>query len=572
MNKKKSFKSLLSKHKSSIILGLIALSIVDLAQIAIPLIVERVVDVLTAGDARIQQITRYALYFLIIGFVMGLFGFVWRYFLLGVAREIEYRLRNEYFSHLQSLDFSFFSKRTVGDLMARNVNDIEAVRAACGLGVIVGFEGIFLFSFIVPTMLFVSPSLTFFTLIPFTVLGYVIFKFGKMIEDRFRMVQDSFSRLTETAREILSAIKVIKGGVRQGYEERRFATESNDYVKNNLFLIRIWGIYEPLIAFIPGISIAIFLWLGGRSAITNHITLGDFAAILFYLVMLIWPVIAIGWASNLFKRGNASIKRINEILETQPAMTESPDKIEPTIEGDIEFRNLNFSYNGNPALSGVNLSIPIGTGLGITGTTGSGKTTLLELLVGILQIPEGRIFVDRIDIRNINPKSLRKGIVFVPRESIIFNGTILENLSFMNPEISYSQAIEAAKTSEIHDEVVHFQDGFNTIVGERGLSLSGGQRQRLALARAILLRPKVLVLDDVLSSLDLRTESAVLRNIRKAMAERTLIVVSSRAPSISNFDRIAVFERGKVVEMGNHNELLSMKGIYEKLYNLHSFR
>ncbi|MGB7290982.1 MAG: ABC transporter ATP-binding protein, partial [Thermodesulfobacteriota bacterium] len=468
--------------------------------------------------------------------------------------------------------FNFFSKRTVGDLMARNVNDIEAIRGACGLGLIVGFEGIFLFSFIVPAMLFVSPRLTLITLIPFAVLAFVILKFGNMIEDRFSKVQDSFSRLTETAREILSAIKVIKGGARQEYELVRFATESDDYLKNNLFLIRIWGLYEPLIAFIPGISIAIFLWLGGRSAITNLITLGDFAAILFYLVMLIWPVIAIGWASNLFKRGNASIKRINEILETQPPLIERTSKIEPTIEGNIEFRNLSFSYNGKRALNGINLSIPIGTSLGITGTTGSGKTTLLELLMGILEAPDGKIFVDGIDIRSISPKSLRKGIVFVSRESTIFNGTVLENLSFMDPEISYSEIIEAAKISEIYDEIVQFRDGFNAIVGERGLSVSGGQRQRLAIARAILLRPRVLILDDVLSSLDLRTESAVLKNIRGAMTAITLIVVSSRAPSISGFDRIAVFERGKIVEIGNHNELLSMKGIYEKLYNLHSLK
>lgn len=572
MSNKKTITSLLLEHKYPIIAGLLSLSVVDLAMLTIPLIIERVVDILTLKGSSIRDLNRYAFYLLGLALVMSFFRFVWRYFLMGAARIIEFNLRNEFFSHLQSLRFDFFSKRKTGDLMAHTVNDIEAIRMACGLGVLIAYDGAFLLIFILGAMLYVSPVLTLYAFIPFPILGLVIFKFGSMIEERFEKVQASFSDITEKAREIISGIKVVKAYVREDDEVDDFGSSSAIYLNRNLHLIKIWGVYEPMITFIAGISIVIFLWLGGTSAIKMGITLGDFAAILIYLTMLTWPMMAMGWAVDLIKRGNASINRINDVLGTEPMKTDSREEVEIEVRGDIEFRNVKFSYNGNRVLKGVSLSIPKGTAFGITGGTASGKTTLVELLMRVIETDENQIFVDGVDVRKLRRENLRKAVVYIPQETTVFSGTIKDNISFMNPNLTDREIIEASMLAGIYEEIMEFPGGFGARVGERGLTLSGGQRQRLALARAILLNPRVLILDDVLSSLDIKTEHLVLQNLRAIMKGNTLIVISSRVPSISSFDRIAVFEKGMVVELGNHQQLMAKKGIYESLYNVQMIR
>jgi ATP-binding cassette subfamily B multidrug efflux pump len=572
LSKKKTITSLLLEHKYSIIAGLLSLSVVDLAMLSIPLIIERVVDVLTIKGSSIRDLSRYAFFLLGLAFIMSFFRFVWRYFLMGAARIIEFNLRNEFFSHLQSLKFDFFSKRKTGDLMAHTVNDIEAIRMACGLGVLIAYDGVFLLIFILGAMLYVSPVLTLYAFIPFPILAIVIFKFGSMIEERFEKVQASFSDITEKAREVISGIKVVKAYVREHDEVNDFGSSSFAYLNKNLHLIKIWGVYEPLITFIAGISIVIFLWLGGTSAIKMGITLGDFAAILIYLTMLTWPMMAMGWAVDLIKRGNASVNRINDVLGTEPMKTDSSKEVELEVKGDIEFRNVKFSYNGNRVLKGVSLLIPRGTAFGITGGTASGKTTLVELLMRVIETGENQIFVDGVDVRKLRRESLRKGVVYIPQETTVFSGTIKDNISFMNPDLTDPEVIQASMLAGIYEEIMEFPGGFGARVGERGLTLSGGQRQRLALARAILLDPRVLILDDVLSSLDLKTEHLVLQNLRAIMKGNTLIAISSRVPSISSFDRIAVFEKGLVVELGSHEQLMAKKGIYESLYNVQMIR
>jgi ATP-binding cassette subfamily B protein len=572
LNKKKSLTSLILQHKYPILAGVVALSIVDLSQLSIPLIIERVIDSLTLEGAGINILTKYALYILGLAVVMSIFRFFWRYFILGASRKIEFTLRNEFFSHLQGFSFDFYAGRKVGDLMALTVNDIEAIRMACGIGVVVAYDGILLLVFILGAMAYVSPTLTLYALIPFPILAVIVAKFGKTIEDRFEKVQASFSGLTEKARESISGVKVVKAFVKEKSEVEDFENASNEYLGVNLNLIKIWGVYQPLITFLAGIATAIFLWIGGRSTITLGITLGDFAAISIYLGMLTWPMIAMGWAVDIIKRGNASINRINEILLTRPEIADSRDSVEIEIKGKIEFRNLIFSYpGGKRALNNVNLNLPIGTSLGITGGTGSGKSTLLKLLMRILEPSEGQIYVDGIDVRKIKRDSLRKALIFLPQETVIFSGTIRDNIGFMNPKISDREIIEASRLVQIWSEIQEFPGGLDARVGERGLSLSGGQRQRIALARAILLKPQVLILDDVLSSLDLRTEGLVLKNFRQHMKGKTLIVVSSKVPSISGFDRIAVLERGRLVELGNHDDLIYRDGIYTKLYKVQTF-
>ena len=569
MNKKKTLRSLILQYKFPILVGIIALSIVDFSQLSIPLIIERAVDALTLKGAGLQALTRYALYILGLAVVMSFFRFFWRYFILGASRKIEFTLRNEFFTHLQRLSFDFYGERKVGDLMALTVNDIEAIRMACGIGVVVAYDGILLFVFILSAMAYVSPTLTLYAIIPFPILGFIVAKFGKMIEDRFEKVQASFSELTEKARESISGVKVVKAFVKEKSEVEDFENTSNEYLGVNLGLIKIWGVYQPLITFIAGIATAIFLWVGGRSTITLGITLGDFAAISIYLGMLTWPMVAMGWAVDIIKRGNASIKRVNEILLTRPEIADSPDSVDIEIKGKIEFRDLSFTYpNGKKALTNINLTIPEGTSLGITGGTASGKSTLLKLLMKIIEPSEGQIFTDGIDLRKIKKDSLRKGLIFLPQETVIFSGTIRDNIAFMNPDVSDEGIIEAAKLAEIYNEIESFPGGLDARVGERGLSLSGGQRQRIALARAILLKPKVLILDDVLSSLDLRTEGLVLRNLLQFMNGKTIIVVSSKVPSISGFDKIAVLEKGKLIELGTHDDLMNRDGIYTRLYKI----
>jgi len=572
LSRKKTLTSLILKYKYSVIAGLISLSIVDLAFLCIPLLIERVIDVLTLKSPSLRDINKYALYLLGLALIMSIFRFIWRYLLMGAARRIEFTLRNDFFSHLQGLHFDFFSKRKTGDLMARTVNDIETIRMACGLGVLIAYDGIFLLVFILGAMMYVSPMLTLYAFIPFPILMFVIFKFGGMIEERFEKVQASFSDLTENARESISGIKVVKAFVRENDEVKDFGTVSTQYLNKNLHLIKIWGVYEPSIAFLAGIAIVIFLWVGGISTIEMDITLGGFAAILLYLTMLTWPMMAMGWAVDIIKRGNASMNRINDVLRIEPMTTDTGDAVEIDIEGDVEFKNVEFSYNGNRVLKGVSLRIPKGTAFGITGGTASGKTTLVELLLRVIDVPEDQIFVDGLDVRKLKRESLRKGIVFIPQETTVFSGTIRDNISFMNPNLAESDIQEASRLAGIYDEIMEFPGEFDARVGERGLSLSGGQRQRLAVARAILLEPRVLILDDVLSSLDLKTENLVLKNLRVIMKGKTLIVISSRVPSISGFDRIAVFEKGRVVEIGNHEELMAKEGIYESLYRVQTIQ
>lgn len=571
MNKKKTLFSLLLKYKYSFLAGLLALSVVDICQLSIPLIIERVIDALTLEDATISDISKYGLYLLIIAITMSVFRFFWRYFIMGAARKIEQSLRNEFFAHLQSLNFDFFSQKKVGDLMAHTVNDVETLKFACGLGVLVAYDGIFLLIFIFAAMLYISPELTLYAFIPFPILAVVIYMFGKMIEKRFQKVQDAFSELTESARESISGIKVVKAFVRQDEELKDFAESSNNYLDKNLSLIKIWGVYQPIITFAAASATAIFLWLGGIDTITLDITLGNFAAILVYLTMLTWPMMAMGWAVDIIKRGNASLNRINAVLANKPKSFSEPNAVDLYIEGNIEFRDLTFSYDGNKALDGVTLKIPTGQAIGITGATGSGKSTLFHLLTRIQDPPDGTIFVDGMDIKKIKRDSIRRGIIYVPQETTVFSGSIKDNISFMNPEITDEQIENAAKTTEIYNEIIQFPGGFDARVGERGLSLSGGQRQRLALARAILLKPKVLILDDVFSSLDLQTESLVLRNLRQVMKGTTLLAISSRVPSISGFDSIAVFDEGKLAEFGTHQQLMAHSGIYHGLYQIQTF-
>ncbi len=568
MLKKTSILSLLLRYKYSFLLGIAALTVVDLARLTIPMIVGWIIDTLTSPDPSPDKITKYALYIFGLGIFMAFFRLGWRYFIMGSARKIENSLRNEFFHHLQSLHYDFFSSKKIGDLMAHTVNDIETLKFSCGLGVLVAYDGIFLFIFIFITMLIVSPMLTLIAFIPFPLLAFFMYKFGNQIEKRFQKTQESFSVLTESARQSISGIKVVKAFNREESESQDFEKSSFDYLNRNIHLIRVWGVYQPLITLMAACSTAIFILIGGLKTIEMDITLGKFTSMLVYLAMLTWPMMAMGWAVDIIKRGNASINRLNKIFKVLPRIEKIENQVDSPVSGSISVNDLSFSFNGTPVLENISLEIPRGSSLGITGTTGSGKTTLMSLLMKIYETEDNHIFVDGTDINRIPRSRIQEAVVYVPQDTTIFSGTVTDNITFMNPDLTEHQIVEAAKISAIYEDIMQFPDGFNTIVGERGLSLSGGQRQRIAIARAMLLKPRVLILDDVLSSLDLQTESIVFKNIINEMRGNTLISVSSRVPSISGFDNIAVFENGKIVEFGNHNELKDIEGIYSHMYRM----
>ena len=547
-----------------------SLTLVDLAQLSVPIVIQWIIDELTLGKADFSLITKYSLYILGLGLFMAFFRLGWRYFIMGGARKIENSLRNDFFEHLQKLNFNFFSGRKVGDLMAHTVNDIETLKFSCGLGLLIAYDGIFLLFFIFGAMIYISPEMALYAFLPFPALAVFVYKFGNMIERRFQRSQDSFSELTESARKPVSGIKVVKAFGLKRAEQRDFDRASGDYLERNVHLAKIRAVFQPFIYFVPSAAMALFLFFGGAGAIGTEITLGEFSAILIYLMMLTWPMMAMGWAIDLLKRGNASINRLNDIFAVSQKDETRDGEEDHKLRGEIKFSGVRFSYGSAPALSDIDLHIPLGTALGITGLIGSGKTTLMKLLMKIHEVDSGEITVDGIDIKKISRKSLQETIVYVPQEITVFSGTVYDNITFINPDITPEQVERAAKAAGIYEQIMEFQQGFDTVVGERGLSLSGGQRQRLAIARALVLKPEVLILDDVLSSLDPQTENAVITNVTEAMGGRTVVIISNRISSVTGLARIAVMKDGRIIESGSRGELAKRGGVYHALEKLQS--
>ena len=570
MIRKTSISSLILRYRYSFLTGMVSLTLVDMAQLSVPIVIQWIIDELTLQNTDFSLITRYSLYILGLGLFMALFRLGWRYFIMGGARRIEYSLRNDFFEHLQKLNFGFFSGRKVGDLMAHTVNDIETLKFSCGLGLLIAYDGVFLFFFIFAAMIYISPEMAFYAFLPFPALAVFIYKFGNMMERRFQRSQDSFSELTESARMPVSGIKVVKAFRLERAEERDFDRASEDYLEKNVRLAKIRAVVQPFIYFVSSLAMALFLLFGGREAIGTEITLGEFTAILVYLMMLAWPMMAMGWAIDLLKRGTASINRLNDIFAIEEGDETRAGEKDCELKGDIRFSGVSFSYGSAPALREVSLRIPCGATLGITGLVGSGKTTLMKLLMKIHETGPGEITVDGIDIREISRKSLQGTIVYVPQEITVFSGTVYDNITFINPDITREQVEQAARTAGIYEQIMEFERGFDTVVGERGLSLSGGQRQRLAIARALVLRPEVLILDDVLSSLDPKTENTVITNVMEAMRGRTVVIISNRISSVAGLSRIAVMKNGEIIESGERGELLERRGVYYALEKLQS--
>jgi len=568
----KSFKTLkedLIKNRWRILTGLAALLVVDVLQLLIPRVVKHAIDDLTSGDIASRSLLLYATQILILALGIGGFRYVWRYLLLGASRRMEKALRERLFLHLQALSPSYFSRTKIGDLMAHAINDVEAVRMAMALGLVFIVDTIILGVLTIFFMVYIDPVLTLYAVLPMPLITVITLFFSRTIHKRYEVLQKTFSQLTERVRESIAGIRVVKAYVQEGAERDKLSRVSQDYIKKNVGITRIWGMFFPLLLFLSNLSMALVLYLGGKLTILQSISTGDFVAFMSYLGMLAWPMMALGWAINMIQRGGASMDRLNRIFGEVPEISDHPEAIiSGPLKGRIEIKGLTVSSGngGTPLLEDINLDIHEGERIIIVGRTGAGKTVLCHFLVRILEPPKGSIFFDGTEIHRIPLKGLRSSIGFVPQDTFLFSDTIRENIAFGKPGATLEEIEEAARIAQIHDEMMGFPAGIDTVIGEKGITLSGGQRQRVAIARAVLMNAPIFVLDDGLSSVDIQTEERILDGLEKFLKGKTSILITHRIAPLKRADRIIVLEKGRVAEMGDHEALLSRGGIYAKLY------
>ena len=556
------------RYRGRVFLGFLSLLVVDGAGLLVPLVIRSAINRLAKGEGGVLTS---GLYIVALAAIVMLFRFLWRFFLIGSARQIERDLRSKLYGHLLRLSASFYNEHKTGDLMAHATNDIDAVSRACGFGVLTIADPIFMIPVAIGIMLSIDPRLTLYAIIPLPILTLFMLGFGKVIHHRFEVVQEAFSGLMEKVREYVAGIRVVKSFVQEEGTQRDFAATNSEFIDKNMALVRVWGMFEPLIELLGGATMAIVLWAGGIRVIRGSISLGDFVAFSQYLMMLTWPMISLGWAVNIIQRGRASLERINRLLEATPEIV-SPVHPRPPKGARIEINGLSFTYPSESgraaALSNVNLEIEEGTTLGLVGLTGAGKSTLVRMIPRIFDPPPGSVRIGGEDVRDLDLAKLRGMIGFVPQDPFLFSATISENIAFGNPSASREQIEEAARQAGIHDEIVAFQKGYDTRVGERGIALSGGQKQRVAIARALLIDARILIFDDPLSAVDAEREEFILRNLREFFRGRTSIVIAHRLSAVMHADRIVVLDKGRIVERGTHAQLLAEGGIYRRIWDL----
>jgi len=565
----------LKKSYGRIAGGLVMLILVDIVQLITPWVMQQAIDRIQERTIDSRGLLLLALVIIGLAIAVMVLRYFWRVLIIGNSFMIEKNLRQDFYDHLMQLSQNFFNTRKVGDLMAYATNDLNSVRMMFGMGLIAAMDIVLMtiasFSF----MGSIDLRLTALAVIPMPILTITISVFGKKMHKSFYRVQTSFATLTGAIQESISGIRIVKAFVQEKSELEKVDKVSWDFVKENINMAKIAGFFHPFQGLIISLSMIITLYFGGRATIRGDITIGQFIAFFQYLGMLVWPMVAIGWIVDMYQRGTASLKRLNEIFETESEIDDKEaDFSIKALQGNIEIRDLTFRYAKNLPLifDHISTSVEQGKTLAVVGPTGCGKTTLIELIVRIYEPPRGSILIDGHLVHRIPLQVLRRDIVLVPQDIFLFSDTIANNIRLGNPDASIEAVYEAAKKAEIYDEIMEFEDKFETVIGERGVTLSGGQKQRVAIARALLTNPEVLILDDALSAVDTKTERYILENLVEDRKGKTNIIIAHRISSIQHADNIIVLSDAQIIEHGTHQELIAKGGLYSDLYEKQRIR
>ena len=568
MNNLKSFLPYVSKYRREFLLGILALIVTDAMTLVVPWLIKEFIDIISGKPAK-EQILKYVLLLFLIslGLMVGRYG--WRRYMFGLSRKIEFDILNDLFKHLLGLDRLWYQKQKTGDLMSRATNDLRAVREFFGLGVLILIDAVFVIIMAVVMMSFINVDLALKVFIPLPFISFLFFCFVREIGKRHKEVQEHLAKITERVQENLSGIRILHAFVQEEYEKKKFENLNLEYIKKNLRVTQIFGLFTPTMVFSMGIASMISLWMGGKAVISEEITLGSFVAFNGYLMLLSWPMMGIGYVFNLTQKGLVGMERINEVFLAKAQIVDEGIKfMDSPSHGDLELRNVFFSYSGEAdrSLNGIDLKVLPGQTLGIVGVIGSGKTTLAQIILRFYDPISGDILIDGKSIRDFSLHSLRNYIGYVSQEPFLFSTSIRNNIALGNENISDSEIEKIVQIAGLDSDLKIFPDHIETLVGEKGVTLSGGQKQRIALARALLRNPKLLILDDSFSNLDSKMEEDLLQNLKKYYRNATKIIISHRLSTILNADNIIVIENGAISEQGNHSQLVELGGVYAELF------
>jgi len=563
------YRVFVKKYRRYFIIGAVSLMAVDIINIFPPLIIKKAIDVFSTG-VNLRKIAVLSGLFILVSLAQGVCRYLWRINFIGTSFRCDYDLRMAFFSHIETLSRRFFQKYKTGDLMSRATNDIGAVRMAVGPGLLIGLDAIFYFIVVPPIIIYLSPKLSLYTFLLMPLTPYIAYKIKDVIDKRFREVQEQFSRISEKVQENTSGIRIVKSFNMSRQEERLLRNLCNDFMKKNLKLAIPQSLLGPVFEYITYMGIILLLFMGGKMVLEGAITLGTLVAFQRYISMMVWPMTAIGWCLSLLQRGNASMKRIDEVMDERSEVVSKDNAVQQFVpKGEIEFRDINFRYDSHAewVLKGVSLKIPAGQRVAIVGPIGSGKSTLVNMLSRMIPVDDRSLFIDGVDITTIDIKSLRRRIGYVPQDTFLFSEKISDNLLFGAETLDGSNTVEElARMAAIESEIQELPSRYESYLGERGINLSGGQKQRITIARALAINPGIIILDDCLSAVDARVEETIMRNILQRFPESTLLAVTHRLPAVRDFDMIVVMKDGIIVEKGTHEQLIKINGLYTSLY------